>query len=278
MPKNTFAMTPEEYAALYTGDHIIKHGLEMNMMEGIWLAWETDPEAVAAALPPVLQFAAPIVMAYIVKADTEFAGAYNEACMIVPCAYEGRPGAIQLSILLEGPGAPMASCMGREMAGMPKKACDSIIVEKNGDTAHGAIIKDGVTLLDCSLKLGSYNTPAGEQMFGANVPGNVVKNDTFLLKYDLEQADDGHMYFDNGRVLVTHSNSEYEYWMPASAEVTLTPCNNAPWASLPVKQVLAAGFGKYKMDGFTTERIGDMDTEENMPWLLKARYDDKLFG
>ena len=130
------------------------------------------------------------------------------------------------------------------------------------------IIKDGVTLLDCSLKLGSYNTPAGEQMFGANVPGNVVKNDTFLLKYDLVQADDGHMYFDNGRVLVTHSNSEYEYWMPATAEVTLTPCNNAPWASLPVKQVLAAGFGKYKMDGFTTERIGDMDTEENMPWLL----------
>lgn len=128
--------------------------------------------------------------------------------------------------------------MGREMAGMPKKACDSIIVEKNGDTAHGAIIKDGVTLLDCSLKLGSYNTPAGEQMFGANVPGNVVKNDTFLLKYDLEQADDGHMYFDNGRVLVTHSNSEYEYWMPATAEVTLTPCNNAPWASLPVNKCL----------------------------------------
>lgn len=106
MAKNAFAMTPEEYAALYTGNHIIKHGLEMNMMEGIWLAWETDPQAVTAALPPVLQFAAPIVMTYIVKADTEFAGAYNEACMIVPCAYEGRPGAIQLSILLEGPGAP----------------------------------------------------------------------------------------------------------------------------------------------------------------------------
>lgn len=278
MSQNAFCLSEDNYKTLFGKDHILGHGLEMNEMEGIWLAWETDPEAVAAALPPALQFAAPIVMAYVVKCDTEFAGAYDEACMIVPCAYEGRPGGYQMSILLEGEGAPMASCMGREMAGMPKKSCDAIDVVKDGDSVHATIVKDGVVVLDAKVRLGQYNTPAGKDLFGANEPGNVARADTFLLKYNTEQAEDGHMYFDDGRVLVTSGATEYEHWMPGSAELTLTPCENAPWASLPVKQVLAAGFGKFKMDQFITEKIGEFDAEATMPWLLRARYDKGLFA
>lgn len=276
MTTNGFAMPKEAYEGLFAKEHILGHGLEMNEMEGIWLAWETDPEAVAAALPPALQFAAPIVMAYVVKCNTEFAGAYDEACMIVPCAFEGRPGGYQVSILLEGEGAPMAAFMGREMAGMPKKFCDAIDVAKDGDLVRATIVKDGVTVLDAKVKLGEYNTPAGNDLFGAYEPGNVSRADTFLLKYNTEQADDGHMYFDNGRVLVTSGATVYDHWTHGTAELALTPCKNAPWASLPVKQVLAAGFGKFTMDKFVTEKIGEFDAHATMPWLMPARYDEGL--
>lgn len=276
MSMNNFAISKEAYEGLNNTQHVLGHGLEMNEMEGIWVAWETDPEAVSAALPPALQFAAPIIMAYVVKCDTEFAGAYNEACMIVPCAFEGRPGGYQMSLLLEGKGAPMAFCMGREMAGMPKKFCDAVNVSKDGDVVQANIVKDGITVLDASVKLGQYNTPAGEQMFGGNEPGNVSRADIFLLKYNTEQADDGHMYFDNGRVLVTSGATAYEHWTPGTAELALKPCENAPWVSFPVKQVLGAGYGKFAMKEFTTEKIGEFDAEANMPWLLRARYDDGL--
>lgn len=276
MTANSFVISEETYKSLFSKDHILGHGLEMNEMEGIWLAWETDPEAVAAALPPALQFAAPIVMAYVVRCDTEFAGAYDEASMIVPCTYEGHSGGYQMSLLLEGEGAPMAFCMGREMAGMPKKACDAIDVVKNGDSVRATIVKDGITMLDASVKLGEYNTPAGNNLFGAYEPGNESRDNTFLLKYNTEQAEDGHMYFDNGRVLVTRGTKVYEHWTPGTAEIALAPCENAPWASLPVKQVLASGFGKFTIDRFSTEELGKFDANANMPWLLRARYDEGL--
>lgn len=47
-----FYLTQDEYKKLYSDGAIFNTGLEMNEMEGIWLAWETDPEAIKALLPP----------------------------------------------------------------------------------------------------------------------------------------------------------------------------------------------------------------------------------
>ena len=44
----TFQLNPEEYARQYGADGILKNGLVMDDMEGIWLAWATDPAAVQA--------------------------------------------------------------------------------------------------------------------------------------------------------------------------------------------------------------------------------------
>ena len=274
-----FQLTPEEYARQFEGDAVLKTGLVMDDMDGVWLAWETDPTAVQAMLPPAMDFAAPIVMSYLVNADTKFAGPYNEAALIIPCVYNGEPGAILQSLLLEGPGAPQALYFGREMAGMPKKICDAVNVEIGKTAASASIVKDGIKILDAKLELGAYNTPAGEQFFGANVPGvETHGGKTFLMKYNLEQYDDGHMGFENGRVLVTESDTKYETWTPATATIELAECENAPWASLPVKQVLAAGVGKYSMYNFVTYKVGEFDLDANMPYLLRARFDSGLFA
>ncbi|MDO4891305.1 MAG: acetoacetate decarboxylase family protein, partial [Coriobacteriaceae bacterium] len=173
-------------------------------------------------------------------------------------------------------GAYQALYFGREMAGMPKKICDDVIVELGEETASATIVKSGVEVLKCQLQIGEYNTPAGNEMFGANVPGQPFHQDSFLMKFNLEQYDDGHIGFENGRMLVTENDTCYEYWKPATAEIQLSECADAPWASLPVAQVLAAGVGKYSMYNFITYKIGEFDAEENAPYLLRARFDGKL--
>lgn len=275
---STFYLTPEEYARQFEGDAILKNGLVMDKMEGIWLAWATDPAAVQATLPPCMDFATPVVLCYIVKADTKFAGAYNEAAMIIPCVYQGKPGAVLQSLLLCGPGAPQALYFGREMASMPKKICDDIQIELGDTTASATVVKSGVEMLKCQLDLGEYNTPAGLEMFGTNIPGQPFHQESFLMKYNLEQYDDGHMSFENGRVLVTENDTLYETWTPATAQVQLAECADAPWASLPVGQVLAAGVGTYSMYNFVTYKAGDFDIDANMPYLLRARFDQKVFA
>lgn len=279
MSECKFQFSEEEMKALAAEGTIMQKGLVMDEMEGIWLAWETYPEAVQALLPPVLGFAAPVIMTYIVKANTEFGGAYNEAALMVLCHHEGKPGAYLQSILLEGPAAPQAAFLGREMAGMPKKICDSISLSEEDGRAHARIVKSGSLVLECDVELGEYNTPAGNEVFAGNVVGEKVHGGfTYLIKGNLEQAEDGHMFFENGRLLSTESDSLYERWTPGTASVTLHECEDAPWASLPVRQVLAAGWGKYSMFNFTTSKVCDIDIEENLPYLLRARYDKELFA
>lgn len=274
-----FYLTQDEYKKLYSDGAIFNTGLEMNEMKGIWLAWETDPEAIKALLPPALGFVAPVVMTYIVNANTKFAGTYNEVALLLMCQHQGMPAGYLQSMFVEGPGASQAAFFGREMAGMPKKICDSIVIDKDGDNASASVSKNGTTFLECTVKLGEYNTPAGNEIFAGNIVGEVVHGGlTYLMKYNLEQAEDGHMYFDNGRILTTESDTLYETWTPGTATITLTDNENSPWASLPVNQVLAAGFGKYSMFNFTTKKVGDFDVEENIPYLLRARFDSPLFN
>ena len=86
-----FYLTQDEYKKLYSDGAIFNTGLEMNEMKGIWLAWETDPEAIKALLPPALGFVAPVVMTYIVNANTKFAGTYNEVALLpMPASRHAR--------------------------------------------------------------------------------------------------------------------------------------------------------------------------------------------
>ena len=276
---SSFSLTPAEFEKQYTGTALLKTGLIMDDMEGIWLAWQTDQSAIEAALPPCLEFAAPVAMTYITQVDTGFAGPYREAALIVPCHYGDVYGAYMQSILLEGPGAPQATIFGREMAGMPKKICDSVSVELEGDIAKGRIVKDGVNVLETVVKLGEYNTPAGNEIFAGRVAGAALPNDnTFLVKYDLEQAEDGHMFFTNGRLSTTDNITKWSSWTPGTAEITLNDCPNAPWSSLPVRAILAAGYGKFSMTDFSTREIAKIDIDENIRYLLPARYERRLFS
>jgi len=273
----TFQMTDGEYKSLFKQDKTLGHGLTMDDMEGVWLAWETDPKALEAVLPPIFGYVAPIVMCYVMKCGTTFTAAYDEACTIVLASYKGEPAALQTSMLLCGDGAPQAAFLGREMAGMPKKICDDISVTRDGDSAHATIVKDGVTILSCALELGAYNTLGGDQVFTDWADGAVIPSATWLPKFNLEQYEDGHMGFENGRLLKTVAQSFYETWIPATAEITLQSCENAPWGCLPVRTVIAGGYAKYAMRGFRTFKIDDVDAQKLAPYMLRPRYDAALF-
>ena len=188
------------------------------------------------------------------------------------------PAGYLQSMFVEGPGASQAAFFGREMAGMPKKICDSIVIDKDGDNASASVSKNGTTFLECTVKLGEYNTPAGNEIFAGNIVGEVVHGGlTYLMKYNLEQAEDGHMYFDNGRILTTESDTLYETWTPGTATITLTDNENSPWASLPVNRARCRIRQVFDVQ-LHHKKVGDFDVEENMPYLLRARFDSPLFN
>ncbi len=112
----------------------------MNNQEGLYIYWETDPAAARRVLPPQLDLvdpAHPIAMVYVVNIrEPTFAPWYMEGGLSLLCRYGEIVGVYFLNLQLSGPGAQMGLCSGRESAGLPKKMCERIVVERNGDWAQ----------------------------------------------------------------------------------------------------------------------------------------------
>jgi acetoacetate decarboxylase len=274
MNNESFVLTKEEVERLHAPGTPLGSGLRMDNMEGVFASWVTNPEKVQKMLPAPLKMLAPVVTVYIVNIDgTNFTPAYREAALILPVTYNGAPGAYLVSLFVNGPGAPMAALLGREMAGLPKKFADDISVIRVGDSATASFVKDGIRVINVELELGSYNIPDAVQVFGRNIPGENVPGDSYFIKVDLDQDETGALNFSNSRLIKCTSQTKYAKWLPASANVTLQKSANAPWAELEVVQVLGGGYSNHSMFDFATKEVAKLDSNEVMPCLLTARYD-----
>ena len=60
--------------------------------------------------------------------------------------YEERVGLYFLNLQLSGPGALMAVFTGREGAGLPKKLCERMVVERTDTYGHCRIERNGVRI------------------------------------------------------------------------------------------------------------------------------------
>jgi|GEM_PF-746386 len=280
MSNYKFHMSKSEYKDFFDQNNSFTSGMEMQKMDGIFVSWATNPEKIQAMLPPCFEMAVPVVTTYIVNIDaTNFAPIYNEAALIVPVVYKGVPGGYLQSLLLTGLGEPMATYMGREVVGLPKKKADAISITRHGDIVKAYVEKDGVRFIDIEMEIGQYNTKDGEQVFGGNASGAKVSNMlTYYLTYSIEHDKEGKMRFDNAKLLKSTNDTSYKVWLPATANVTLKPTINAPWADLEVIQVLGGGYSNHAMDNFHTFFVEDLDADSIMPYLLKARYDSAVFN
>ncbi|MDO4311836.1 MAG: acetoacetate decarboxylase family protein [Eubacteriales bacterium] len=274
MKEYSFKLTDEEMIKCFEDGSAFRSGLRMEREEGITVAWMTDPEKAAAILPPPLELLAPIITCNVVNIDgTNFARVYQETYLAIPVTYNGVPGIYMPSLFLHGPGAYMGAIAGRDATGTPKKLADEISLLRRGDTAHAYVVKDDVHVIDIELEFGEYNLPEAKEMFKANEENGTVDGACYFIKTDLNVNDQGGMEFRNTRLTTSTGSNQYFEWTPASAKVTLNPCENAPWSELEVVKVIGGGWSRFAIANGACTELCKMNDKDVIPYLIKGLYD-----
>jgi acetoacetate decarboxylase len=220
---------------------------EMNNQEGLYISWETDPAAARRVLPPPLDFndpAHPVATAYVVNIrEPTFAPWYMEGGLYLLCRYGETLGAYLLNLQLSGPGAQMGLCTGRETAGLPKKMCERIVVERNGDWASALIESKGRRIFSVEVEMGGYNDPRMEAMRKDYGQGYQERGTCMLFQYERGQGPGGYMTFPKMQLLNYDSITEFQTWEPAHIKsLQMEPSLDDPWAELAVVKLLGAGY------------------------------------
>jgi acetoacetate decarboxylase len=219
----------------------------MNNEEGLYIAWETDPAVARRVLPPPLDLldpAHPTAMVYVVNIrEPTFAPWYMEGGISLICRYGETIGAYFMNLQLSGPGAHMGLCSGREAAGLPKKMCERIIVERNGDWASALIERKGRRIFSVEVEMGGYNDSVMEAMRKGYGPGYRERGACFLFQYEYGQAPDGHCIFPKMRLVHYDSVTDFQTWEPACIKsLQMEPSLDDPWSELAVVKLLGAGY------------------------------------
>lgn len=253
----------------------------MNNEEGLYVYWETDPETARRVLPPMLDAldpAHPIVMVYVVNIrEPTFAPWYMEGGISLLCRYGEKTGVYFLNLQLSGPGAQMGLCSGREFSGLPKKICERIVVERNGDWAQAVIEAKGRRIFSVETQIGSYNDKVMEMMFGNTGPGSRDTGTCMLFQYEAGGLADGCMSFPRMRLLNYESVTDYQSWEPASiTSIEMEPSLDDPWAELRVVKPLGAGYSVNSnwVAGITTlAELEGGEADSLVSYLFSGRWD-----
>jgi len=253
---------------------------EMNNEEGLYIYWETDPAAARRVLPPIFELqdpAHPIAMVYVVNIrEPTFAPWYMEGGLMLLCRYGEVPGVYILNLQLSGPGALMGLCSGRE-AGLPKKICERIVVERTGDTARALIEAKGRRIFDVEVELGGYNDPLMGQMCAGLGPGTRARGSCFLFQYETGKAPDKHVIYNRVKLINYDSATDYKTWEPASIRsFEMEPSLDDPWAELSVVNPLGAGYSVNSNPVLGVSTLAEFQGEEAdrlMPYLFSGRWD-----
>jgi acetoacetate decarboxylase len=253
----------------------------MNNQEGLYISWETDPAVARRVLPPPLDLvdpAHPIATVYVVNIrEPTFAPWYMEGGLCLLCRYGETLGAYFLNLQLSGPGAQMGLLSGRERAGLPKKMCERIVVERNGDWASALIERKGRRIFSVEVEMGGYNDPLMEAMRKDYRPGYRERGACLLFQYESGQAPEGHSTFPKMRLVHYDSVTDFQTWEPACVKsLQMEPSLDDPWAELVVVKPLGAGYSVNSnwIPGVSTlaEFEGD-EADSLISYLFSGRWD-----
>ncbi len=262
-------------------DDFMKDGA-MKDQYGIQFFAATDPKKARELLPPPLDLVdpeRPLAYGYIVNIrQPTFAPWYMEGGWGLIARHEQYVGVYFIGLMLSGPGALMGAFSGRETAGLPKKLCERIVVERTGDEGHCFIERGGVRLLDVRTKIGAYNDPSFHTEQEGCSPDSPVDTDgaCLLHKYSV----DGFSGFTSISLLNYDSPTRFYSWEAASAEITVGSSNDDRWGELPARDVVGAGWmvsdnwvrGLSHIHEYPREEIASI-----MGYLLPGRFDRSVF-
>lgn len=251
----------------------------MKNQEGIYLAYLTDPAAIARILPaPLKPFSVPVVTVSVchVKEPT-FADDYYEAILGVYCTYGTQLGLYPIGLVLGGPGAEMAVQCGRDNGSIPKKLGSEFVIRRNGDHVTAQVCRRGTELVNMDLQIGEYNNAVTGMLYQFPEAGKKTYGGGFYFHLDREPDKEGKSHFQNGALLQNLCEYNYHSWEPGFAKVELKSSIDDPWGELPVRTVIG---GAYSCNDLMVHKLNlceEIDAETLAPYLLTARYDRTAF-
>ena len=197
---------------------------EFERVTSIAAIYETDPDVVAAVLPPPLQPdgepLATISVAYIGRSNA--LQPFGATGLAVRARYENLQGNYALTMPMS---TDSAVIFGRELYGEPKKVAE-IAVTRNGDEVIGTCTRHGITYVELRGTI-TEDLPTGES----------PETSQFYFKY--MPAPDGNG-FDNDPVLVRVRHSgRTRYTARLDGEVILRESPHDPVVDIPVRRLVS---------------------------------------
>ena len=255
----------------------------MKNFEGLQLFWETDRAVARRILPPPLELPDPehpIVYAYVANIrEPGFAPWYMEAGLALFSRFRETVGPYFLNIQLNGPGALMGMCLGRDHFGLPKKLCERIVVERIDDCARVFVEAKGKRIFDVEAELGAYSEPMMAQMFPAKL-GPQEKSNCFVFQYEQALAPDGRLTCPKARLCSYGNVSDVLSVEPASIKsIVMEPSLDDPWAELSVAKPPAATYGAHSEGSAQLLELARLDGDKAdrlVSYLFSGRFDRSM--
>jgi acetoacetate decarboxylase len=225
--------------------------------EALTAIWETEPDAVAAVLPPPLQPAErPLVRATVTRVD--MAGyVFGAGYFAVAASHEGRPGEYPLVMPMTSERAVIG---GREVYGEPKKIGE-VVLEVDGERVTGTMARLGVTFVELRGRLAEQLDPPSER----------TKTD-FYFKF--LPAPDGKGFDAEPSLVYCYKTERARTLTRVDGEVILRDSDFDPVADLPVVKLVEMHHGERQ-----TDQRGEIVSRVPAEWLapfVHQRYDDAL--
>jgi 2,4-dienoyl-CoA reductase-like NADH-dependent reductase (Old Yellow Enzyme family)/thioredoxin reductase len=268
----SFLSTPEEIQR-FTAPSL------MDNQEGVYMAYLTDPAAVARLLPPPLKpFAVPVVTLSVCHIhNPSFADDYYETILGLYAMYGQTLGQYAVSLLLGGPGAEMATQCGRDNASIPKKLDAEFQLRRDGSHVTARVARRGAQLIDLKMELGRYNSPLTHAIFQAPAAGKHVSGSGFYFHFDREPDENGVSHFMNGGLVQLGADYEYHSWEPGTVQLKLQSSPDDPFAELPINTIIGGAYAANTLSLSGMKLLERCDAEKIVPYLLTARYDRTAF-
>ncbi|MFF4184349.1 acetoacetate decarboxylase family protein [Streptomyces sp. NPDC001691] len=222
---------------------------------GVVAVWESDPDAVAAVLPPPLKPAErPLVRANISKVDLP-GYPLGAGSVAVAAVHDGQEGWYPLVMPMTHERALIG---GREVFGEPKKLGE-VAVERDGLVVRASLARHQIAFVEVR---GAVDGPLP-------LPGPTRKTD-FYFKFLPAVDGEG---FDADPVLVhCVRNEKVRKLERITGDVVLRESMYDPVADLPVRRVVEITIGEKTTDqkGTVVERVS---AQALLPYIHQ-RYDD----
>ncbi len=218
--------------------------------------YDTDPEAVAAVLPPPLEAPSePLVRVTIATVDIPGIPTFGAGTVAVMCSHEGTDGDYALVMPMT---TEQAVIGGRETFGEPKKLAD-IALDRDGERVHAAFTRMGVTFVEVDGHVVEQLEPTPERT-----------RTSFYFKFLPSVVGKG---FDGDPLLIYCRRKERTRTLArVEGDIVLRDSRFDPVADLPVRRIRSIEIAER-----SSVQTGEVMTKVPGDWVapyVHQRYDD----